>query len=520
MASATLTNWYSNKSGIKPVQNPNNAGALLDAASKPAGMDIMKAGIKPVQNPNNAGALQQQTSALVSGIKPVQNPNNAGAQQQQAQQAQQAQEVAKQQQAQQVAKQQQTRALTSGIKPVQNPNNAGALLDAASKPAGADIMKAGKGALGAASKPAGADIMKAQQQQSAAKAKAANAVGTYNAATVDPKLLGEQKIWNVGEKETVQGQAADIISKDSPLMQLARRQAMEQSGARGMLNSSAGIGAATDAVIGRALEIANPDAAAYGRAAGYNVDTANTFNKTNTETINQARAFNAGAKNEASQFGAGNQFTRQQDATQQGYTEKNKGLDQTNTKELAAIQQGYSVDNTALDFKNSLTMAATNQGYTLAQKDVDAANEIARDATLNGYNVNMAKLTNDFTVDRDEFAANVRREEKLSDQQWGTSERTEAEKFTASQTIVDGNIKTGLATLAHDYNLTENQQSIVGELSKGMGTYILNIQTNPDMKQETKDFLINQGWGDFKASVKMISNVGKIPDVSTLLKVG
>jgi len=458
MASPTLTNWYSNKSGIKPVQNPNNAGALQQQA--------------------------QQTSALASGIKPVQNPNNAGA-----------------------------------------------LLDAASKPAGADIMKAGKGALGAgalldaASKPVGADIMKAQQQQAATAAKqkqaaAANATGTYNAATVDPKLLGEQKIWNVGEKETVQGQAADIISKDSPLMQLARRQAMEQSGSRGMLNSSAGIGAATDAVIGKALEIANPDAAAYGRAAGYNVDTANTFNKTNTETINQARAINAGAKNEASKFGAGNQFERQMAGVQQGYTERNKGLDQGYTKELAKIQQGYSKENTALDFKNSLTMAAKNQGYTITNKQIDTANEIKIDAKRHGYNVEDAKLANSFQVGRDNFAAKVRKEEQKTANEFTTSERTAGEKFAASQKIVDGNIATGLETLKHEFNLTENQQNIVGDLSKGIGSYILNIQTNPDMKQETKDFLINQGWGDFKASVKMISNVGKIPDVSTLLKVG
>jgi len=508
MASSTLTNWFGNKTGINPVQNPNaNVVANVTGAL----------GIKPVTA--NNPLIKQQTNPVITeplglkpagatGIKPV-TANNP---------------LIKQQQP---AQTQPVGAL--GIKPV-TANNPLIKQQAAQTQQQAIIAA-----------KADADSKLNAAKADAAKAKAFNATGTYQASTADPKLLGKQTQWNVGNKETVQGQAADIISKDSPLMQLARRQAMEQSGARGLLNSSAGIGAATDAVIGRALEIANPDAATYSRAHGYNVDTSNTFNKTNTEAINNAREFNANAKNAASQFGAGNQFTRQQNAIQQGYTEKNKGLDQKynlqtigaqqkntlqlrdvdqdNTKELAKIQQGYSVDNTKLDFTNSLKMAATNQGYTLAQKDVDNANLIARDATMHGYEVKMANLTNNFTTKRDAFAAKVQKDLQDDTQKFNTSERTASEKFTANQKIIDGNIASGLETLKHEYNLTENQQGIVGELAKGMGTYIMNIQTNPDMQQSTKDFLINQGWGDFKASVKMISNVGKIPDVGELLKV-
>lgn len=90
--------------------------------------------------------------------------------------------------------------------------------------------------------------------------------------------------WQNTPEQTVQGQTENIIKNDSPLIQLARTGADQQSQSRGLTNSSMAIGASQDAVYRAALPIAQADAAQSARVAGYNVDTlnkANEFNATN-----------------------------------------------------------------------------------------------------------------------------------------------------------------------------------------------------------------------------------------------
>lgn len=62
---------------------------------------------------------------------------------------------------------------------------------------------------------------------------------------------------------TVEGRVAGIVGKDSPLQQLAKTKALQQSQQRGLLNTSMAVGAAQKANMEAALPIAQQDAAFY-----------------------------------------------------------------------------------------------------------------------------------------------------------------------------------------------------------------------------------------------------------------
>lgn len=124
-----------------------------------------------------------------------------------------------------------------------------------------------------------------------------NKVATYKPETaqaVTPTSTGytAQGV-SVTPQETVQGQLADITSKDSPLMQQAARRANEQMTSRGLLNSSIAVGAGQDAVLNSALPIAQQDASTY-----------NTANLKTVDANNAALNFGANASNQASLAGA------------------------------------------------------------------------------------------------------------------------------------------------------------------------------------------------------------------------
>lgn len=97
--------------------------------------------------------------------------------------------------------------------------------------------------------------------------------------------------WNVTSDQLVENRTNNIIKADSPLMQQARGGAMQAMNERGLINSSLAVGAAQDAVLNKAIEIAKPDAQTYADAAQFNAgakNTASMFNAGQTNTFNIA----------------------------------------------------------------------------------------------------------------------------------------------------------------------------------------------------------------------------------------
>jgi hypothetical protein len=182
-------------------------------------------------------------------------------------------------------------------------------------------------------------------------------------ATYKPATLANPTQWKVDNNQTVQGQIGGIIKKDSPLMQLAKTEGLQQSNARGLLNSSMAVGAAQDSVYRAATPIATQDADTYARAAGYNADTANQFARTNADIENQARSFGAQSINRANEFNATNAFNASE--SEKDRTFRSKEADKERTFEGYWKGQQQAFDKQQNEFNS-------NVKASLAQIENDA----------------------------------------------------------------------------------------------------------------------------------------------------
>lgn len=185
-------------------------------------------------------------------------------------------------------------------------------------------------------------------------------------AAYKPTTLGDPTKWDVTKDQTVQGQIENVISKDNPLMQLAATRGSQQANARGMLNSSMGIGAAQDSVIAAATPIAQADADVNARAAGYNADTSNTFAKTNQAASNEAASFGAQAINRSNEFNATNQMTQQQSLFDANVKASLAQID----NEAQMDRQTQAVAGTLSDhFSSAISEINRNSNMSQASKD-------------------------------------------------------------------------------------------------------------------------------------------------------
>jgi hypothetical protein len=143
--------------------------------------------------------------------------------------------------------------------------------------------------------PNGQDIWDAASN-SWTTAPTANGILT-SAQTYNPSLLGTPTQVNVGAYQTVAGQLQNLENPNSPLIQAARTQALQQANASGLLNSSMAITAGNSAAYNAALPVAQADASIYNNDAVTNAGADNQFAVDNQNAINSAAQFNAGAQN-------------------------------------------------------------------------------------------------------------------------------------------------------------------------------------------------------------------------------
>lgn len=99
--------------------------------------------------------------------------------------------------------------------------------------------------------------------------------------------------WKNTTEQTTAGQLDNIIKADSPLMQQAKTNALQQMNSRGLANSSMAVGAAQSAVIDKATPIANADATQASNVAQYNATQTNDATKTRDQNLTQASGLNA-----------------------------------------------------------------------------------------------------------------------------------------------------------------------------------------------------------------------------------
>lgn len=126
-------------------------------------------------------------------------------------------------------------------------------------------------------------------------------VGSQSPGLVS-SAIGALQSWKIDPSQTVESRAAGVIGRDSELMQQARGFAMQKANERGLINSSLGIQAAQDAVIGRATDIAKQDAATAADAGKFNVNQANSWALAQQELAQKGSQFDRELSSKNSQF--------------------------------------------------------------------------------------------------------------------------------------------------------------------------------------------------------------------------
>jgi len=215
--------------------------------------------------------------------------------------------------------------------------------------------------------------------------------------------------WTVDRNQTVQGQAYDVIDKDSPLMQQARARAMQQMNERGLVNSSFAVQAGQDAVMDRALQIATPDAATYANSAQFNANATNTANMFNAGQSNQYSL----ADRELAQKQA--QFDRTQTQNQSQFdatlNQKDSQFNRTQTQADAQFAQNLALQYKQLDTNKEVSLASGQNSLAAAgisastQRDIAAMNNEFKLATMGADKA--AASTSAFNSKYDNFITKV-----------------------------------------------------------------------------------------------------------------
>ena len=281
--------------------------------------------------------------------------------------------------------------------------------------------------------------------------------------------------WADGEDQTVSGQVRRIIDENGPLSQRATARAQGEMNARGLINTSIGVGAGQAALYDAALPIAQQDAATAANRGQFNAGqrtsasqfgaaAGNTANLANQQSTNQASAFTAGAKDAAS-------------AANQAATNQQSLVNQSSRNE--ALAQGAAATNALQTQTNALRQQA-------AQGNQDAANKLV---LLDMDNQFKASITN-------ADAANKVQLQELSD-----------------------SAKTGLSTIEANYRTLMQTSSSASGLYESAVNNITRIAADPNMDAASKAASINAIQGHLKASMDVLGSINGV-DLGSLLDFG
>ncbi len=89
--------------------------------------------------------------------------------------------------------------------------------------------------------------------------------------------------------------------------------------------------------------------------------------------------------------------------------------------------------------------------------------------------------------------------------------------FVKQQALFDANVKTSLAQIDNTAKFTQQSAQLYAGLSDGFNRSITSINQDVNMNQQSKDYSISQLYNSYKAQISLLSAVGSIPDVSSLL---
>lgn len=183
----------------------------------------------------------------------------------------------------------------------------------------------------------------------------------------------------VTDKSTVAGQLDVLLSDESDYIKLARERAKQEAAGRGMLSSSAAMGAAQTAAIEAAMPIATQDASTYAQAQLTQQQTESEQAKLQAEAI---------VSGELSRQNADIKQTHQD--IQNKFTELMKGVDQANKLELQGMMN---------DFNKSLTQMELASKEAMQSEQITAAQseslKIQASTIMQNYQVSIENMLTD-----------------------------------------------------------------------------------------------------------------------------
>lgn len=182
----------------------------------------------------------------------------------------------------------------------------------------------------------------------------------------------------------VASRVAQITSEDSPLMEQARAQGLQQANARGLLNSSIGISAAQDSALKTALPIAQQEAQQAANSNTQRYDLAAQMDRLRAQAgfSSQAAAENYAYTSALNTQGYAYQAQQQQNQNQF-------------QKDMAAIAQGNSVDLANLNATLQSKLQAQGNTEQLQRMSADFANQLGLQANAASNAINQIKAQGD-----------------------------------------------------------------------------------------------------------------------------
>lgn len=202
-----------------------------------------------------------------------------------------------------------------------------------------------------------------------------------SASTYNADLLSTPTQLNVGANQTVAGQLQNIDNANSPLIQAARTQALQQANANGLLNSTMAITAGDTAAYNASLPIAQQDAATNQAAAATNAAAANTFATQNQNAANTADQFNSSANNTLTEQQLSNQTALSNAQTAANTSLATNAASNASSQEIAQlqatnnanIQTASSVQNAGSQYQNALNNIANVNTDAQGKYDLQVA---------------------------------------------------------------------------------------------------------------------------------------------------
>lgn len=306
----------------------------------------------------------------------------------------------------------------------------------------------------------------------------------------------------VQNNDLVSHQLNQLISQDSPYMNLARQSGMQYANSRGLLNSSIGGAASQEAAIRAALPIAQGDASTYDRRALADMQYQNQALSQNAQMQQQTNLFNAGEQNLASRFAGENarfDVTQGNDALRFNAGAQNQfgianmnAVNQANQFNAGAQNQFGIANMNAVNQANQFNAGAYNtnqiQNAQLQQQSLSDNAHLAQQASItqanldsnaNQFNAGQSNQASQFGQDRAfgadqfnagqenlagrDFANNQDQMDRFSEQLNEDSRQFDAtldfDKW-ATEFIADKDLTLREMDRDHDFNLLSEQARI------------------------------------------------------------